>query len=123
MRRKSHSTVQTSTAAEAPSSPAPPLVRRVVALAPRAAHAADADNLVLGTGNASSAATTLTIGGDTGGVEPALALENADGPSLRCSRPHVGRSAHRRQLAGTERPPAELRWSTRSARRSALAGR
>ena len=96
MRRKSHSTVQTSTAAEA----APVLKRRevlrsgavlagaatgaaVVALAPRAAQAADGDNLVLGTGNESSAATTLAIGGASGGVEPALALENADGPSLR----------------------------------------
>jgi hypothetical protein len=38
---------------------------------------------VLGTANASGAVTTLTVGGDFGGVEPALALENAEGPSLR----------------------------------------
>ena len=48
-----------------------------------AAGADDGDNLVLGQGNAATVATTLTVGGDVGGVEPALALENADGPSLR----------------------------------------
>ena len=54
-----------------------------VALKPHLASAGDGDNLVLGTGNTAEAATTLTVGGDVGGVEPALALENADGPSLR----------------------------------------
>jgi hypothetical protein len=55
----------------------------VVALKPDAASAGDGDNLVLGQGNASTATTSLTVGGDAGGAEPALALENADGPSLR----------------------------------------
>jgi hypothetical protein len=54
-----------------------------VALKPHLAGAADGDNLVLGTGNAATVATTLTVGGDAGGVEPALSVENADGPSLR----------------------------------------
>jgi hypothetical protein len=95
MFRRSDSTTHASTAAEA----APALRRRdmlrrgavlagaagaaAVALKPGSAGADDGDNLVLGQGNASSVATTLTVGGDAGGVEPALALENADGPSLR----------------------------------------
>jgi hypothetical protein len=55
----------------------------VVALKPHSASADDGDNLVLGQGNTATLATTLTVGGDAGGIEPALALENADGPSLR----------------------------------------
>jgi hypothetical protein len=55
----------------------------VVALKPGSANADDGDNLVLGQPNTSSVVTTLTVGGDGGGTEPALALENADGPSLR----------------------------------------
>src|SRR5262245_17069394 len=47
-------------------------------LRPGLAHAADGDSLVLGTANSASSPTTLTVGGDAGGVDPALALENAD---------------------------------------------
>ena len=52
-------------------------------------------------------ATTLTVGGDTGGVEPALALENADGPSLRMnalSHTWAGQLAVG-EMAGTELGP------------------
>jgi hypothetical protein len=78
-----------------------------LALAPQAAHADDGDNLVLGQGNAASVATTLTVGGDAGGLEPALALENADGPSLRMnalSHTWAGQLALG-EMAGTELGP------------------
>jgi hypothetical protein len=79
----------------------------VVALKPDAASADDGDNLVLGQGNASSVATTLTVGGDTGGVEPALALENADGPSLRMNTlsPTWAGQLALGEMAGTELGP------------------
>ena len=95
MRRKSDSSTRPAFAADA----APALRRRdmlrrgaalgvgaagaAIALKPHAASADDGDNLVLGQANTSTVATTLTVGGDAGGVEPALAVENADGPSLR----------------------------------------
>jgi hypothetical protein len=79
----------------------------VVALKPGAASAGDGDNLVLGQANEASMATTLTVGGDAGGVEPALALENADGPTLRMnalSHTWAGQLALG-EMAGTELGP------------------
>ncbi|GAA3611291.1 hypothetical protein [Microlunatus ginsengisoli] len=54
-----------------------------LAARPEAALAADGDPLELGSGNEADSTTTLRIGGDSGGAAPALALENADGPSLK----------------------------------------
>src|SRR5690242_144515 len=55
----------------------------VVALSPEQASADTGDNLVLGQVNTAGSETTLSVGGDVGGTEPALGLENVDGPSLR----------------------------------------
>ncbi len=79
----------------------------VVALKPDAAIADDGDSLVLGQPNASTVATTLTVGGDSGGAEPALALENADGPSLRMNAlsPTWAGQLAVGEMAGTELGP------------------
>lgn len=55
----------------------------VVAATPQTADAADGDPLLIGEPNAGTDTTTLTVGGGDGGAAPALALQNADGPSLR----------------------------------------
>jgi len=52
------------------------------AIAPTKADAADGDNVVLGRVNDSTSTTTLRIDNPGGGSDPALALANADGPSL-----------------------------------------
>jgi hypothetical protein len=52
------------------------------ALSPTMAHAADGGSVVLGATNASSSATSVTIGGTTGSSSPTLALNNANGPTL-----------------------------------------
>ena len=54
----------------------------VAAMASQQAHAADGDPVVAGALNESSTSTTLTVGGTDGAAVPALALRNADGPSL-----------------------------------------
>jgi hypothetical protein len=77
------------------------------AFTPQAASADDGDNLVLGQANTATVATTLTVGGDVGGVEPALGVENADGPSLRMNAlPHTwaGQLAVG-EMAGTDLGP------------------
>lgn len=79
----------------------------VVAMSPDAAHAADDDNVVIGGPNAAESVTTLTVGGSDGGSDPALALENADGPSLRLQAlPHTwaGQLAVG-EMAGTDLGP------------------
>jgi hypothetical protein len=52
------------------------------AIAPSTADAADGGNVVLGTSNAAGSTTSITIDGTTGGGDAALALNNANGPSL-----------------------------------------
>ncbi len=52
------------------------------ALAPERASAADGGATLLGTANAAGNRTSITVDGGTGGPDPALALNNADGPSL-----------------------------------------
>jgi hypothetical protein len=54
----------------------------VVSSAPRTAHAADNDPVLLGVTNESTSTTTLTVGGARGSAAPSLSLRNADGPSL-----------------------------------------
>jgi hypothetical protein len=51
-------------------------------LTPRAAQAADGDEIVAGQENTATTTTTLTIGDSDGSDTPALALGNAGGPSL-----------------------------------------
>jgi hypothetical protein len=52
------------------------------AIAPTEADAADGGNVVLGQQNAAASTTEITIDGATGGSDPTLALNNANGPSL-----------------------------------------
>ena len=47
-----------------------------------AANAANGQPVLLGAANAATAATAVTVDGTVGGPDPALALNNADGPSL-----------------------------------------
>ncbi len=54
-----------------------------LAARPDAALAADGDPLELGSANEAGSTSTLRIGGGNGAAAPALALENADGPSLK----------------------------------------
>jgi hypothetical protein len=52
------------------------------AIAPTKADAADGGNVILGQDNAATSTTEITIDGSTGGADPTLALNNANGPSL-----------------------------------------
>ncbi len=53
-----------------------------VVLTPTQAHAADGDAVLAGESNDATTTTTLRVGGDAGTSEPALALQNAEGPSM-----------------------------------------
>lgn len=54
----------------------------VAAAAPGAAQAANGDPVELGAENSATSSTTVSIGDVSGSVDPTLALENADGPTL-----------------------------------------
>lgn len=53
------------------------------AAVPRAAFAADGDELLVGEDNEASSTTSLTQGGTAGNSNPTLTLANANGPALR----------------------------------------